>query len=119
MSNTKTSNSEPRGDLVLRLHEKLVLKEIEHAQRLLPGWFVPRMMGDAWFFGLKLNSGEIIAIETILAVNEGSHGDIWIDVRLLLDPPKKIPNIFIPPCGRQSASINAKFVALAFELADT
>ncbi|MBF8274064.1 MAG: hypothetical protein HW380_3169 [Magnetococcales bacterium] len=119
MSNVKTINNEPRDDLVLKLHEKVVALEIEHAQKLLPAWFVPRMMGDAWFFALQLSTGKVIAIETILDVYEAKNGDVWLDVRLLLDPPKKIPNIFSPPCGRQTASINAKFITFAFELADT
>ena len=38
-------------------------EQITKAQRLLPAWFVPRMMTDCWSFGLLLETGHLLVIE--------------------------------------------------------
>jgi hypothetical protein len=36
--------------------------DVEAAEKLLPAWFVPRMMTDEWVFGLLLVTGQVLAI---------------------------------------------------------
>jgi DNA-binding XRE family transcriptional regulator len=55
----------------------------EVASRLLPAWFIPRMMTDTWSFGLTLVTGLTLAISSILDVQQAADGSIWLDVRML------------------------------------
>jgi hypothetical protein len=48
---------------------------VARAERLLPAWFVPRMMTDWWHFGLLLVTGQVIAIRGIREVR-GSPGNV-------------------------------------------
>jgi hypothetical protein len=49
-------------------------ERLTKAQRLLPAWFVPRMMDDCWFFGLMLETGHLLVIEQVLDVRAGPGG---------------------------------------------
>jgi hypothetical protein len=96
---------------------------IEEASRLLPAWFVPRMMGEEWVYGLMMASGNVIAVERIEAVRRAADGALWLDVSLA--PADDYwggnnydPSVFGAPSSRRRASVNAAHVAAAFELVD-
>jgi len=97
--------------------------QVEEARRLLPAWFVPRMMGEEWVYGLMMASGNVIAVERIDAVRRAADGALWLDV--ILAPADDYwggnnydPSVFGAPSSRRRASINAAHVAAAFELVD-
>lgn len=85
--------------------------------KLLPAWFVERMMHDSWSFGLLTVSGTTICIESITSVHQAADGSIWLDVVLMQTTNAK--NTFVAPTSRTSASINSAHIVAAFELADT
>ena len=94
--------------------------------KLLPAWFVERMMGDCWFFALLTNDGIMICISTITDVRQAADGSIWLDVELLTDETFWVAKLreggfktLIAPSSRTTASINAAHVVAAFEIADT
>ena len=89
---------------------------IAEAQKLLPAWFVDRMMTDTWYFGLLTISGTVIGIETILRVYQAADDSIWLDVILLTD---SWTSAFKAPTARTTASINTRHIVAAFELADS
>ena len=89
---------------------------IAEAQRLLPAWFVDRMMADTWYFGLLTISGTVIGIETILRVYQAGDGSIWLDAILLTE---SWTSAFKAPTARTTASINTSHIVAAFELADS
>ena len=67
-------------------------EQIEMAReaiRLLPVWFTERMMTDAWFFGLLLETGHTLCIERIVEVTQGDDGTIWLDVVMMTKPPSR------------------------------
>jgi hypothetical protein len=96
--------------------------KIAAAQALLPAWFLPRMMGETWTYGLMLANGHIIAIKRIDNVTRAVDGGVWLDVTLA--PADDYwggnydPGIFGAPSTRRSASINLAHIAAAFELVD-
>jgi hypothetical protein len=93
--------------------------------RLLPAWFVPRMMQDAWSFGLLLTTGHVLCIETIERIRQAADGSLWLDVSMIRDVSflreiwGKNLNLIGAPTDRLTASVNAAHVIWAFELADT
>ncbi len=94
--------------------------EVELAHELLPAWFIPRMMTDSWSFGLLLNTGHVLCIESILKVRQGADGHIWLDVEMMTRIPyAKITNMIHSPTSRTRASVQASRIVAAFELADT
>jgi hypothetical protein len=97
-----------------------------NAHRLLPAWFVSRMMGDCWSFALLTTTGQVILIDTIEAIHEAKDGGIWLDV--ILSQPGSFWHerlkemklqIITAPTDRPTASINASHIVAAFEIADT
>jgi hypothetical protein len=102
--------------------EEYLTKGID-AKRLLPAWFIPRMMDDCWSFGLLLITGHTLAIECIEAVHLAADGSLWIDVTMktgedvwLRDSPGRL---LFAPTSRTTASVNVAQIVAAFELADT
>jgi len=102
--------------------------EIEAAEKLLPAWFVPRMMSDCWCFGLLLSTGVTVVAERIQAVTQATDGTIWLDVTLRTDDKMigvygpmtgKLQYFVAPAAERTDMSINAHHVVAAFELSDT
>jgi hypothetical protein len=91
--------------------------------KLLPAWFVPRMTGDEWFFGLLLDTGVALAISHINRVHQSADNNIWLDVEMLTDVPfgaERLPmKMITAPTSRLTASVNAAHIVCAFELADT
>jgi hypothetical protein len=96
---------------------------IEAAQKLLPSWFVTRMMSDSWYFGLLTVNNVIIGIQCIDQVHQATDGTIWLDVTLLDTNPIRsdslLQDILIAPTSRTRASINVNHIVIAFELEDT
>ncbi len=99
--------------------------EIQAAIKLLPAWFVPRMMDDEWYFGLLLVTGHTLAISNIQEIHQDAGGNLWLDVTMLREFPWTC-NPAIPtrkamsaPTSRLTASVAAASIVLAFELADT
>jgi hypothetical protein len=96
---------------------------INRAARLLPAWFVPRMMNDVWAFGLLLTTGQILRITEILDVIQAADSSLWIDVTMD-DTPAGTDfwgkqNHLYAPTSRVKASVNVAQIVAAFELADT
>lgn len=99
---------------------KVVVDKMEEAERILPAWFVGRMMGDVWHFGLLLSTGAVLFVECINRVWQAANGDVWIDVRLAEgDAPSKFCGV--APSGsptiRAECSVNARHIVAAVELA--
>ena len=102
------------------------LKAVYIEARILPAWFVPRMMTDNWFFGFLMVSGITIGVERIEKLHSDSAGNIWLDV-ILLDrtmsngavPYKSTKSFFVAPTSRTFATINSTHIMAVFELADT
>ena len=97
-------------------------EKIERALKLLPAWFVPRMMDGTWCFGLVLSTGRTLAIENIYDVHQAADGSLWIEVRMSANCGhiKDFGGhpVITAPTARDHASINASHVVMAFELAD-
>jgi hypothetical protein len=99
---------------------------IARAKRLLPAWFVERMMTDSWYFGLLLVTGQVLVIESIRDVR-GTEGNVWIDVTMYGKDGNHTFHEFkdlrwpcvYSPTGRTEASVNAAHVVAAFELMDS
>ncbi len=99
------------------------MDEIDEVQRILPAWFVGRMMDDEWSFGLLLSCGVVLAISNIRRMHQAADGTVWLDVWMLDRLPTWAENLpmktIVAPTERLIASINAAHVVWAFELADT
>src|SRR5438045_16375 len=112
MSDTQTPESEAMDEAI----------EIERAAKLLPAWFVPRMMQDEWWFAFLMVSGDIIHFTSITGVHLGADG-VWIDIELAESIPwQGVPmegRQIIAPTERTRASVNARHVQMAFETAYT
>jgi hypothetical protein len=98
--------------------------DVARATKLLPAWFVPRMMTDTWFFGLLLVTGEVAMIDTIHRVHQDAAGGLWLDVGMLESNQLSTEvvdgrSVLWSPTSRHTATINAAHVVAAFELADT
>lgn len=92
--------------------------------KLLPGWFIDRMMEDTWHFGLLMNTGVTICIEHIDRVYQAADGTVWIDATLIENSDdniwaKRLEKPFLAPTSRLSVSINTQHIMAAFEIADT
>jgi hypothetical protein len=104
-------------------HEEPAFADTERTERaraLLPAWFIPRMMEDAWSFAFLMVSGTYIHVEHIAAVHESADG-LWLDVDLCTDQPRAFghPAGVVAPTSRTTASIAVRHIMLAFETADT
>jgi hypothetical protein len=97
-------------------------QDAKEAARLLPAWFIERMMTDHWRFGLVLATGGVLEVERIEAVHQAADDSIWLDVRLqessFTSEVSGMPTL-LAPSSRTTASVNAAHVVAAFELADT
>lgn len=99
-----------------------VIDSIEEATKVLPAWFVPRMMGDEWFFGLVMSDGSVLGISNIQAVYRDAAGKLWLDVRMLENDVvlHSAPwNLRFAPTSRVEASVSVDHIMYAIELADT
>src|SRR5690348_9325550 len=92
------------------------------ACRLLPAWFVSRMMDDCWSFALLLTTGDTVHITHITDVRMTADG-LWIDVELATTAPIQArpttDRDIVAPTSRTSASIYARHIVMAYETADT
>ena len=92
---------------------------------LLPAWFTGRMMGDSWHFGLLMVTNHLFYVQSITAIRKDANGDLWLDVELWQGGNEllasKVPNAtFVgAPTSRTSATLNARHIVAALELADT
>ncbi|MBI4780326.1 MAG: hypothetical protein HY785_03280 [Oscillatoriophycideae cyanobacterium NC_groundwater_1537_Pr4_S-0.65um_50_18] len=107
----------------LEPEEQELFARIEAARRLLPGWFIVRMMSDSWYFGLLTTNNKILGIQCIDEVYQAADGSIWMDVTLLdtnlLRRDTILQEVIIAPTSRTRASINVNHIIAAFELEDT
>ena len=101
------------------------IADTERAKRLLPAWFVGRMMGDRRNFAFLMATGDMVHFETILDVHKAADGSLWVDVALVDGVPMSNQGCstkgrhIVTPVDRQIASINIGHIALAFETAET
>ena len=96
--------------------------DVVRACQLLPAWFTDRMMTDNWTFGLLTTTGDTIVISSILNVSVGASGEVWLDVDLMtpIDGMEmEGMKFFWSPTNRTRASIAARHIVAAFELAET
>ena len=105
-------------------HEIGTFAHMEESARLLPTWFVPRMMDDVWSFGLLTNAGIILAVACIQDVRQAADGQIWLDAQLDSSSDtdalaKDGFKVLTAPTSRTSVSINAAHILAAFEIAQT
>jgi len=102
------------------------IAKTKRAKRLLPAWFVDRMLGGMGKFAFLVATGDVVQFETILDVREAADGSIWLDVVLgkraicsssqtSLDKGRDI----VAPTTRTTASINVAHIVMAFETAHT
>jgi hypothetical protein len=96
---------------------------LERCAKFLPAWFVPRMVGDTWVFGLLLSTGQTLAIECIDNVSQAADGSLWVDVTMH-DEPVGVRKttwgaVVCAPTARTKASVNVAHIVCAIELADT
>ena len=99
---------------------------IKNGEKLLPSWFVPRMMDDVWHFGLLLTDSSLVLLSHINRVDVSANGDLWIhadlDDRYCFDNWRErvhYKKVIANDIDRCNVSINATYVIAAFELADT
>ena len=94
----------------------------ECAERILPAWFVSRMMKKPGKYGLMLSAGNILAVERILEVHTAADGTIWLDVRMVETgdylPGSLDRRVFTAPSDALEASVNASAVVAAFTFAN-
>ena len=82
-------------------------------------WFIPRMMGDEWVFGLLLTTGQILVITHIYKIRRG-----FVDVKMATKGTVseayevKLPLLYAHT-DRLTASVKVDHIVAAFELADT
>jgi hypothetical protein len=97
-------------------------EDVNRAERLLPAWFITRMMTDDWSFAFLMVTGDLVHLTCIEAVHLGADG-IWLDVSLSERTDiqgKHIAGRHIgAPTERTRASINARHIVMAFETAYT
>ncbi|MBK6616414.1 hypothetical protein [Ottowia sp.] len=100
-------------ELIDGLDQKVVA-----AKALLPAWFVPRMMGDQWKFGLLLVTGDTLPVLQITDVHQDAAGDLWIDARVVEGGVKSEPGrrLLRPAEGRSIVSVSARHVVVAMEI---
>ena len=99
---------------------------IDRCAKLLPAWFVPRMMDDNWHFGMVLVTGQALYVEHLHDVRKAADGSIWLEVALYdqedasthLWKFKHFPLVGAPT-SRKRASVNLAHVVFVTELADT
>ena len=101
-----------------------VIDSIEEAAKVLPARFVPRMMGDEWFFGLFMSDGSVLGISGIDEIHRDASGQLWLDVRMLdglvvLHGNGAPLNLRLAPTSRLNASVAVRHIMYAIELADT
>jgi hypothetical protein len=97
-------------------------ERVRAAEKLLPAWFVPRMMTDEWHFALVLTNGSLLHVMGIDDVHVSVDG-LWLDVRLAEEVPtwmeRSLPGDNIcAPTSRTRASVNARHVMVALETCD-
>jgi hypothetical protein len=97
----------------------------EKARKLLPAWFIRRMMDDEWSFGLLLTTGHVMCISRITDFHAGIEGE-WLDVEMLEHDNfwvrgllEKGGKAITAPTSRLMASVRVSQIVAAFELADT
>jgi arginase family enzyme len=101
-------------------------EHLEEAYKLLPTWFVGRMMDDNWHFALILSTGHALYVENIRYVRRAADNSIWIDAHLYSQKDAdthswqiKDTKLIGAPTSRGTVSINAEHVVYAVEMADT
>lgn len=97
-----------------------MITDPEIACKVLPGWFIPRMMCDAWCFGLLMVTGDIMTIQSINSISVDGK---WLNIELLTEECRQTAN-YLPKqiCAtgdRTTASVQVAHIVAAFELAYT
>lgn len=99
---------------------------IDRCAKLLPAWFVARMMDDVWHFGMVLATGQALYVEHLDDVRKAADGSIWLEVVLYgqqdanshLWKFKHFP-LVCAPTSRKRASVNLAHIVFVTELAGT
>tara|TARA_R110000868_G_scaffold108548_1_gene296180 strand:+ start:698 stop:1006 length:309 start_codon:yes stop_codon:yes gene_type:complete len=94
----------------------------DEAGRILPAWFVSRMMTDEWQFAFVLSDGTQLALTRIDWVVRDSTGRIWLDVRLMAPRYRESHtgwNLTYAPTARVRSSVSVDHIMYAIEIGDT
>ena len=98
----------------------LVIDDSEVAAKVLPVWYIKRMMTDTWLFGLGLDGGRWVVIEKIERISDDKE---WIDVQLA--ESHQIPEVFLKTnpdvvyavaSDRKMATLNVRSINIAIDL---
>lgn len=92
--------------------------------RLLPAWFCKRMISKEGVYVFILSGGIPVGIRRITGIHQDSHGVIWLDVELLLQPQAEVliggAGGVCAPIGavghHQLATLNSTSIMLAYEI---
>jgi hypothetical protein len=99
----------------------LMVVDDDEARKIMPAWFLERMMNDQWCFALLTVTGHTIFIEKVYSISSDGK---WIDAELLTeipfefkdhDPKKAILGLK----GRERVSIQVPTIVAAYEAAST
>jgi hypothetical protein len=125
-ASAKTAPLHEQGErkLPAGVTEPQSITDPEAAARLLPAWFVERLMTDTCSFGLLLSTGVILYVESITAVHQAADQSLWLDLNMGMGDDLTRTGLWgfplaSAPTSRPQASVNAAHVVAAFELTDT
>ena len=120
---TDRANRPTSKDATRSLEDEIA--DTERAKRLLPAWFVARMMGGTGSFAFLVASGDVVRFGNMLGVRQAADRSLWIDVALADCVPMSNQGRgikgrhIVAPVERKTASINVAHIVMAFETADT
>ena len=120
---TDRANRLMRQDATRSLEDEIA--ETERAKRLLPAWFVARMMENTGNFAFLMATGDLVHFGNILDVRQVADRSLWLDVALVDGVPTSNRGRgikgrhIVAPVDRKTASINVAHIVMAFETADT
>jgi hypothetical protein len=93
------------------------------APKLLPAWFVHRMIDSIGDFAFLLTTGDVVNFMCIGAIRQDVTGELWIDV--ILNPKSPLENTAfwcaaliggVDDANRGNASIQARHIVAAVDL---
>ena len=95
-----------------------------NAELLLPAWFSERMLSDVWIFGILLNTGVVLVVDSIDDIVIDAGGTLWLDVNMAekdVISRELMPGfrLLYSPTSRNKASVNVSQIVAVFELADS
>lgn len=103
------------------------ITNVDEMKKVLPVWFIERMVNDYWHFGMLLRSGQVLVFTRIIKLSSDAK---WLEVEMAENdgekvteffkegPAKDLPTIYSLP-ERTTASVSVAQIIACFELANT